>query len=80
MQAPCEAEASCAALVKSGKVFATATEDMDGLTFGTNVLLRHLTASEAKYAPTAFFFSVYAPDVVQIKYLLFFVNTPDLYV
>lgn len=48
VQAPCEAEASCAALVKSGKVFATATEDMDGLTFGTNVLLRHLTASEAK--------------------------------
>lgn len=47
-QAPCEAEASCAALVKAGKVFATATEDMDGLTFGTNVLLRHLTASEAK--------------------------------
>ena len=49
LQAPCEAEASCAALVKGGKVFATATEDMDGLTFGTNVLLRHLTASEAKY-------------------------------
>lgn len=48
VQAPCEAEASCAALVKAGKVFATATEDMDGLTFGTNVLLRHLTASEAK--------------------------------
>uniref|UniRef100_A0A3Q3D5L2 Flap endonuclease 1 n=1 Tax=Hippocampus comes TaxID=109280 RepID=A0A3Q3D5L2_HIPCM len=49
IEAPCEAEASCAALVKAGKVFATATEDMDGLTFGTNVLLRHLTASEAKY-------------------------------
>ncbi|KAK1795407.1 hypothetical protein P4O66_010575 [Electrophorus voltai] len=51
VQAPCEAEASCAALVKAGKVFATATEDMDGLTFGTNVLLRHLTASEAKKLP-----------------------------
>lgn len=51
VEAPCEAEASCAALVKSGKVFATATEDMDGLTFGTNVLLRHLTASEAKKLP-----------------------------
>lgn len=50
IKAPCEAEASCAALVKGGKVFATATEDMDGLTFGTNILLRHLTASEAKYA------------------------------
>lgn len=49
VKAPCEAEASCAALVKSGKVYATATEDMDGLTFGTTVLLRHLTASEAKY-------------------------------
>uniref|UniRef100_A0A7N6ART7 Flap endonuclease 1 n=1 Tax=Anabas testudineus TaxID=64144 RepID=A0A7N6ART7_ANATE len=48
IEAPCEAEASCAALVKAGKVFATATEDMDGLTFGTGVLLRHLTASEAK--------------------------------
>lgn len=48
-QAPCEAEASCAALVKAGKVYATATEDMDGLTFGTSILLRHLTASEAKY-------------------------------
>lgn len=49
VKAPCEAEASCAALVKMGKVYATATEDMDGLTFGTSVLLRHLTASEAKY-------------------------------
>uniref|UniRef100_A0A3B4EN55 Flap endonuclease 1 n=1 Tax=Pygocentrus nattereri TaxID=42514 RepID=A0A3B4EN55_PYGNA len=49
IEAPCEAEASCAALVKAGKVFATATEDMDGLTFGTSVLLRHLTASEASF-------------------------------
>ncbi|RXN22089.1 flap endonuclease 1 [Labeo rohita] len=51
IEAPCEAEASCAALVKSGKIYATATEDMDGLTFGTSVLLRHLTASEAKKLP-----------------------------
>ena len=49
LQAPCEAEAQCAALVKSGKVYATATEDMDGLTFGSNVLLRHMTFSEARY-------------------------------
>ena len=32
--APSEAEASCAALVRAGKVYATATEDMDALTFG----------------------------------------------
>lgn len=47
-QAPCEAEAQCAALVKSGKVFATGTEDMDSLTFGSSVVLRHLTFSEAR--------------------------------
>ncbi|XP_050544421.1 flap endonuclease 1 [Daktulosphaira vitifoliae] len=51
IEAPCEAEAQCAAMVKSGKVYATATEDMDALTFGTPVLLRHLTFSEARKMP-----------------------------
>ena len=51
VSAPCEAEAQCAELVKGGKVFAVGTEDMDALTFGTNVLLRHLTFSEAKKMP-----------------------------
>ncbi|XP_026332704.1 flap endonuclease 1 [Hyposmocoma kahamanoa] len=51
VDAPCEAEAQCAALVKAGKVFATATEDMDALTFGADVLLRHLTFSEARKMP-----------------------------
>ena len=49
VDAPCEAEAQCCALVKSGKVYAVGTEDMDALTFGGNVLLRHLTFSEARY-------------------------------
>ena len=40
VQAPGEAEAQCAELVKKGYAFATATEDMDALTFGTNILLR----------------------------------------
>ncbi|RZF36034.1 hypothetical protein LSTR_LSTR005850 [Laodelphax striatellus] len=51
VEAPCEAEAQCAALVKSGKVYAAATEDMDALTFGSNVLLRHMTFSEARKMP-----------------------------
>ncbi|PIO71958.1 XPG protein [Teladorsagia circumcincta] len=51
VEAPCEAEAQCAALVKANKVFATATEDMDSLTFGSNILLRHMTFSEAKKMP-----------------------------
>ncbi|XP_050355925.1 flap endonuclease 1 [Nymphalis io] len=51
VEAPCEAEAQCAALVKAGKVYAVATEDMDALTFGSDVLLRHLTFSEARKMP-----------------------------
>jgi len=51
INAPCEAEAQCASMVKAGKVFATATEDMDSLTFGSTILLRYLTASEAKKLP-----------------------------
>ncbi|XP_063707728.1 flap endonuclease 1-like [Culicoides brevitarsis] len=51
VEAPCEAEAQCAALVKAGKVYATATEDMDALTFGSTILLRHLTFSEARKMP-----------------------------
>ena len=58
MQAPCEAEAQCAAMVKAGVVYATATEDMDSLTFGSSIMLRHLTASEAKYINQA---SCYIP-------------------
>lgn len=51
VKAPCEAEAQCAELVKKGQVYATATEDMDALTFGTNILLRHMTFSEARKMP-----------------------------
>eukprot|EP00026_Physarum_polycephalum_P009814 Phypoly_transcript_09951.p1 GENE.Phypoly_transcript_09951~~Phypoly_transcript_09951.p1 ORF type:complete len:406 (+),score=86.45 Phypoly_transcript_09951:96-1220(+) len=51
VEAPCEAEATCAALAKAGKVYATATEDMDALTLGTPILIRHLTFSEARKIP-----------------------------
>lgn len=51
VKAPTEAESQCAELVKKGKVWATATEDMDALTFGTTVQLRRLTMSEARKMP-----------------------------
>ncbi|KAL8272388.1 hypothetical protein Esti_003678 [Eimeria stiedai] len=44
--APGEAEAQCAELAKSGKVWAAATEDADALTFGTPILIRNLTFSD----------------------------------
>lgn len=37
--------------MKAGKVYGTATEDMDALTFGSNILLRHMTFSEARKMP-----------------------------
>jgi flap endonuclease-1 len=40
VEAPAEAEAQCAALVKAGVASAVASEDMDALTFGAEMLLR----------------------------------------
>ena len=42
IQAPGEAEAQCAFLAQNNKAFATASEDMDSLTFGTPILIRGL--------------------------------------
>ncbi|XP_072364035.1 flap endonuclease 1-like isoform X2 [Scyliorhinus torazame] len=46
IEAPSEAEATCAALVKAGKVHCTATEDMDALPFGCTRLVRNVSAKK----------------------------------
>jgi len=51
VEAPGEAEAQCAAMVKAGLVWATGSEDMDSLTLGSNVLLRHLNFAESRKMP-----------------------------
>lgn len=51
VEAPCEAEAQCAELAKGGKVYATATEDMDALTFRTPKLLRKMTFASGNKQP-----------------------------
>ncbi|XP_058215358.1 flap endonuclease 1 isoform X2 [Rhododendron vialii] len=51
IEAPSEAEAQCAALCKSGKVYAVASEDMDSLTFGAPRFLRHLMDPSSKKVP-----------------------------
>lgn len=50
IDAPSEAEAQCAAMAKSGVVYGAATEDMDCLTFGCPVLIRHLMAPASQNA------------------------------
>ncbi|KAI0127659.1 PIN domain-like protein [Xylariales sp. AK1849] len=49
--APTEAEAQCAVLARAGKVYATASEDMDTLCFESPILLRHMTYSEQRKEP-----------------------------
>ncbi|XP_073009742.1 flap endonuclease 1-A [Typha latifolia] len=51
IEAPCEAEAECASLCKSDKVYAVASEDMDSLTFGAPRFLRHLMDPSSKKIP-----------------------------
>ncbi|KAL7753682.1 Elongation of fatty acids protein 2 [Sorochytrium milnesiophthora] len=51
VDAPGEAEAQCAVLARSGKVYGAGSEDMDTLTFGAPVLMRHLTFAEARKMP-----------------------------
>jgi flap endonuclease-1 len=48
VEAPSEAEATCAALCRDGKVYGSATEDADCLTFGTKILIRNLMAAESQ--------------------------------
>ena len=48
IEAPCEAEAQCAALCKKGICYAVSTEDMDTLAFGSPRLIRYLTGSFSK--------------------------------
>lgn len=51
VEAPSEAEAQCAELVRGGRCYAVATEDMDALPFGSAILLRNVSVSEAKKKP-----------------------------
>lgn len=49
--APSEAEAQCAIMAKAGLVYGAGSEDMDTLSFGSPVLLRHLNFSESRKMP-----------------------------
>jgi flap endonuclease-1 len=55
IQAPGEAEAQCAEIVKGGLAYAVGSEDLDTLTFAAPILMRHLTFSEARKLPIAEF-------------------------
>lgn len=62
VQAPSEAEAQCAEIVRANKAWAVATDDMDALTFGSNVVLRHFSSKNPKSKD-----KTSKGDVVEIK-------------
>lgn len=51
LDSPCEAEASCAELVKRQYAWAVASEDMDTLCFGAPILLRNMMAPQSQNKP-----------------------------
>lgn len=53
VEAPCEAEATCAEMVKGGKVYGSVTEDMDVLTFGSTVMIKNLFSTQIGGGPAA---------------------------
>lgn len=46
IEAPCEAEATCAEMTKLNKVYGAVTEDMDVLTFGSPVMIKNLFSTQ----------------------------------
>eukprot|EP01118_Nematostelium_gracile_P007102 TRINITY_DN2298_c0_g1_i4.p1 TRINITY_DN2298_c0_g1~~TRINITY_DN2298_c0_g1_i4.p1 ORF type:complete len:410 (+),score=111.62 TRINITY_DN2298_c0_g1_i4:144-1232(+) len=66
IDAPGEAEMQCAALASAGTVYATASEDMDSLTFGSPILLRNL-CTETKANPVKEFNLSYALDALKMN-------------
>ena len=59
IESPSEAEAQCSELVKGNKAFATATEDMDALTFGSTYLLKGFNSKKDELT------QVCLPDVLR---------------
>lgn len=51
LEAPCEADAQCAALTKAGLVYAVASEGMDALVYGAPRILRHFSMAPDRRLP-----------------------------
>jgi flap endonuclease-1 len=51
IQAPGEAEAFCSYIAKKGKAYATVSEDMDSLTFGSPILIRGMSSQKSSKGP-----------------------------
>lgn len=70
VQAPSEGEAQCAYLCKSRQVYATASQDMDTLLFGTERLVRNLSISGRKKVAGKNEYTQIKPNIIELKEML----------
>ncbi|MDE1823594.1 MAG: flap structure-specific endonuclease, partial [Candidatus Micrarchaeota archaeon] len=70
MQANSEAEAQAAHMVKSGLVYATASQDYDSFLFGSDVVLRNITITGKRKLPKRNVFIDVKPERVMLQKLL----------
>jgi flap endonuclease-1 len=66
VQAPGEGEAEAAALCRSGRVWAAASQDYDALLYGTTQLVRNLTLARRKKTPSGIYVEV-KPELIDFQ-------------
>lgn len=69
IQAPAEGESEAALLAKTGKVWATASQDYDALLYATPYLIRNLTLSKRKKTSSGLYVEI-KPEVIEFQTVL----------
>ena len=70
VQAPSDAEAQAAYIVRKGDAFAVCSRDWDSLLYGTNYLVRYLTISGTEFLPSKGIIKPLEPEIIDLMELL----------
>ncbi len=70
VQAPSEGEAQAAHLVKKGNAYASVSQDMDSLLFGSPRLIRNLNITGKRKVPGRPYFKEISPELIELQELL----------
>ncbi len=67
IRAASEGEAQISYMVKKGDFFGCASQDWDSLLFGSNILIRNLSASRKRRIPKTNIFKTVNPEIINLK-------------
>ncbi len=70
IQAPSEGEAQAAYFVKKGKAYASVSQDMDSLLFGSPRMIRNLNITGRRKIPGRPYFKEITPEMIELRELL----------